>query len=245
MLTRSRTRLKRPRGFISEISHPHEGVTRNDLDCQSSINDDKSTLSTMPSMMGPSSQDTAHLLLHSEKNVQEIVRLFEKEDEEIRHLNDDIKKQQKKLNTLEAHKRRRIEDFRAQLREEKMRLFRERLQNVEDLHQRLKDLQQLASDLELSAIQECPVCYEIIFLASAANGGGSAAVLGELVNAKLPRTMMAKVMACAHALCVSCFFKCARPCEDVEENDHFHVFCPVCRGNQAIFFDDLPAEDSW
>jgi len=163
MLTRSRTRLKRPRGFISEISHPHEGVTRNDLDCQSSINDDKSTLSTMPSMMGPSSQDTAHLLLHSEKNVQEIVRLFEKEDEEIRHLNDDIKKQQKKLNTLEAHKRRRIEDFRAQLREEKMRLFRERLQNVEDLHQRLKDLQQLASDLELSAIQECPVCYEVCF----------------------------------------------------------------------------------
>jgi hypothetical protein len=59
---------------------------------------------------------------------------------------------------------------------------------------------------------------------------------------KLPQTMKAKVMSCSHAICTNCFFKCAKPCEDLEENDHFHVYCPVCRDNQAVFFDDLAAD---
>jgi hypothetical protein len=67
----------------------------------------------------------------------------------------------------------------------------------------------------------------------------------EEVEDKLPQTLKAKVMACSHALCVSCFYKCAKPCSDLDENDHFHVDCPVCRANQAVFFEeDLTDSDA-
>jgi hypothetical protein len=42
-----------------------------------------------------------------------------------------------------------------------MRGFRARLNAVADLNEQLRELQHMASDLELSVLQECPVCYEV------------------------------------------------------------------------------------
>lgn len=76
--------------------------------------------------------------MQSGKLMHEVMREFEKRDEETKRLDEEIEEQRKQLKKLEEAKRRRTDQVRDLVRSEKMKTFKALVSALDDFNEHLR-----------------------------------------------------------------------------------------------------------
>ncbi len=233
MNTRSKTLAQRASAESSvslPVGRTSERLAKRRRNLPSSNESGGGSTSCAPSNNNNIASHSTSILLNSPGKFGDVLKKFEKEDDEVKHLSRSIVEHERKLKDLEMKKRKRMEDFKSMLISERTKYFEDKLREIYTIKAIMRELHELASDLDRKDVQECPICYEVIFSFPEDEEH-------EEPRDKIPNTLTGRTLNCGHLLCHSCFIHCTRSC-DSADGDHYHLRCPVCRNESTFYYDE-------